>query len=58
MMYKYLTALIVYFVCTLLMLFVFYNRFLIRGIIGFNLIFVYFGIAFIGGIIVLKLKKM
>lgn len=57
-MYKYLTALIVYFICTLLMLLVFYNRILIGNIVGFGLIFIYFGIAVIGGLIVIKLKNM
>lgn len=57
-MYKYLTALIVYFVCTLLMLLVFYNRVLISNFIGFGIIFLYFAIAVLGGFLVLKLKKM
>jgi len=54
-MYKYLSALIVYFVCTLLMLFVYYNRFLIGNYIRIGLIF---AIGSIGALIVLKLKKM
>lgn len=57
-MYKYLTALIVYFVCTLLMLLIFYNRVLISNFIGFGIIFIYFAIAVVGGLLVLKLKKM
>lgn len=57
-MYKYLTALIVYFVCTLLMLLVFYNRNLLVNYLGSGLIFIYFGIAIVGGFLVIKLKNM